>query len=214
MTLVIIDYGSGNLRSAAKAFERAAQATGFAPAIKVTADPQEVLAADRVVLPGVGAFGDCRAGLDAIDGLVPALREVVEQKARPFFGICVGMQLMATQGLEHGTHEGFGWIPGVVDLIRPADETLKIPHMGWNNLTLAEPHPVFEGLDATNQDVYFVHSYVMRPKETAHVLARADYGGAFVAAVGRDNMIGTQFHPEKSQGAGLALIERFLKWNP
>jgi len=209
MTVAIIDYGSGNLRSAAKAFERVA---GGVPVL-VTADPAAVLAADRIVLPGVGAFGDCRRGLDALDGMVDALEEAVLRRGRPFLGICVGMQLMATAGLEHGRHPGLGWIPGEVMALQPDDPALKVPHMGWNALGLLADHPVLAGFDEGTH-VYFVHSYHLRPERPAHVLAIADHGGPIAAVVGRDNMVGTQFHPEKSQAAGLRLLANFLAWRP
>jgi imidazole glycerol-phosphate synthase subunit HisH len=219
-TVAIIDYSSGNLRSAAKAFERIAneiEAEGGPGAnIVVTSDPEVVHAADRIVLPGVGAFGDCMAGITAIDGMRAVLEEDVNLGGKPFLGICVGMQLMASRGLEHGTHEGFGWIPGTVEMIEPADDGLKIPHMGWNDLVLSDQglaHPVFEGLNH-GEHAYFVHSYSIRPEDTDHVLTTVDYAGPIVAAVGRDNMVGTQFHPEKSQEVGLRLIANFLKWNP
>ena len=212
MTLAIVDYGSGHLRSAAKAFERAARASGTR--VLVTADPNAVRKAERVVLPGVGAFADCMAGLKALPGMVDALHEVAGKRARPLFGICVGMQLMAERGLEHGTHPGLGWIPGEVAMMAPSDPSLRIPHMGWNELEMAEPaHPVLAGLPAGTH-VYFVHSYAIAPADPRHVLARASYGGPLVAAIGRDNLVGTQFHPEKSQDAGLRLIANFLAWRP
>lgn len=217
MTVAIIDYGSGNLRSAEKSFERAAREIGADTNIRVTSAPDEVAAADRIVLPGVGAFADCRRGLYAVDGMVEALREAVEQRGVPFFGICVGMQLMASRGLEHGTHEGLGWIPGDVTQITPDDASLKIPHMGWNALEPVDvngaPHPVFDGLEH-GEHAYFVHSYAIAPKDPAHVLAQVHYGGVVTAAIGRDNMVGTQFHPEKSQLVGLRLISNFLNWTP
>lgn len=221
-SVVIIDYGSGNLRSAAKAFERAARESGLARTISVTDDPEAVSRADRLVLPGVGAFADCRAGLEARAGLVEAMREAVEVRAIPFLGICVGMQLMATRGLEHRETAGFGWIPGDVVAIRPADPALKIPHMGWNALRiLASGHPVFAGLEedeagaaGEGPHAYFVHSYHLEAEDHGHVLATVDYGGAITAAVGRDNLVGTQFHPEKSQRTGLRLIANFLDWSP
>lgn len=208
MTVAIVDYGSGNLHSAAKAFERMADEP-----ILVTADPAAVVAADRIVLPGVGAFGDCWGGLSALDGMVEALEEAVIRGGRPFLGICVGMQLMATRGLEHGEFPGLGWIPGEVVHIEPADPALKVPHMGWNELTIAHPHPVLDGLPS-GAHMYFVHSYQFMLEDPAHLLATTDYGGPITAVVGRDNMIGSQFHPEKSQKSGLAFIEAFLRWNP
>ncbi|NNG04528.1 MAG: imidazole glycerol phosphate synthase subunit HisH [Inquilinus sp.] len=213
-TVAIVDYGSGNLRSAAKAFERAAREAGRAVTVEVTGEPERVRRAERVVLPGVGAFGDCRAGLAALPGMTATLEEVAIGAGRPFLGICVGMQLMASVGREHGDHPGFGWIPGEVTALSPADPMLKVPHMGWNDLTVLDAgHPVLAGL-ADGADVYFVHSYRMVPADPAHILATADYGGPVPAVVGRDNLIGTQFHPEKSQAAGLRLISNFLEWRP
>ena len=214
MTVAIIDYGSGNLRSAAKSFERAAREAGLDLEVLVTADPEAVRAAERVVLPGVGAFGDCRAGLHGLPGMVEALEEAVIGRGRPFFGICVGMQLMAAVGREHGAHAGLGWVPGEVTALAPSDPALKIPHMGWNSLEILESgHPVLEGL-GPDAYVYFVHGYQFRPDSPEHLLARVDYGGPVAAAVGRDNLFGTQFHPEKSQAAGLAIIGNFLRWRP
>ncbi len=208
MTVAIVDYGSGNLHSAAKAFERMAGAP-----VTVTSDPGEVAAADRIVLPGVGAFGDCWRGLNALTGMVEALEEAVLSGGRPFLGICVGMQLMATRGLEHGSHPGLGWIPGEVVPLTPSDPALKVPHMGWNELEDLTPHPVLDGQKAGTH-MYFVHSFRFRCEQPEHELATADYGGALAAVVGRDNMIGSQFHPEKSQKAGLAFIDAFLRWAP
>jgi imidazole glycerol-phosphate synthase subunit HisH len=213
MTTAIVDYGSGNLRSAAKAFERAAAEEGIAGPILVTSRPEEVAAADRVVLPGVGAFADCRRGLAAGPGLEAALVEAVQARGRPFLGICVGMQLMAERGREFETVDGLGWIAGEVRTIEPADRTLKIPHMGWNELVIRIPHPVLDGLPAGTH-AYFVHGFALRPEHPADLLAETDYGGPLAAVVGRDNLIGTQFHPEKSQGAGLRLIANFLRWRP
>lgn len=214
--VAIIDYGSGNLRSAAKAFERAANETGTPTHVLVTGSPREVRGADRIVLPGVGAFGDCRAGLDAIDGMVEMLNETVCRNARPFLGICVGMQLMATRGIEYGVHNGLGWIDGEVSAIEPLDPNLKIPHMGWNTLDIMRPHALLDGIETGDNGLhaYFVHSYAMRPKAEGDVVARSDYGGPVTAMVARDNMAGTQFHPEKSQTLGLKLIGNFLKWRP
>jgi glutamine amidotransferase len=216
VTAAIIDYGSGNLHSAAKAFECAARGVDGLEKIVVTRDPDVVFRADRVVLPGVGAFADCRRGLDALDGMVQALTEVVRDKARPFLGICVGMQLMATRGREHVTTEGLDWIAGDVEKISPRDESLKIPHMGWNTLDPVREHPVLEDLPLgpKGRHAYFVHSYHLNAANETDVLARADYGGPVTAIVGRDTAIGTQFHPEKSQRFGLALISNFLKWKP
>lgn len=217
MTTAIIDYGSGNLHSAVKAFERAArESDGVCKDIRLTDDPEVVRRADRVVLPGVGAFADCRRGLAAVKGLTGALIEAVIEKGRPFLGVCVGAQLLATRGLEHGATSGLGWIEGDVDAIRPSDPALKIPHMGWNTLTLTQPHPLFEGI-RTGEDglhAYFVHSYHIRPASSADVLATSDYGGPVTAAVARANFVGVQFHPEKSQRLGLALIANFLRWRP
>jgi len=216
VTVALIDYGSGNLHSAAKAFERAARALELPEKVVVTRDPEAVYRADRIVLPGVGAFADCRKGLDALDGMVDAMTEAVRNKARPFFGICVGMQLMATQGKEHVTTPGLGWIPGDVEKIAPRDESLKIPHMGWNTLDMLREHPVLERLPLGDKGrhAYFVHSYHLKAANESDVIARADYGGPLTAIVAKDTMFGAQFHPEKSQRFGLALISNFLKWKP
>jgi imidazole glycerol-phosphate synthase subunit HisH len=216
MNVAIVDYGSGNLHSAAKAFERAANESGHGQPIVVTNDPAVVASADRVVLPGVGAFADCRRGLDAVDGMVDALDEAVRQKGRPFFGICVGMQLLAERGREYEVVEGLGWISGEVDRIVPRDPDLKIPHMGWNTLNVARAHPILDGLTlgAQGRHAYFVHSYHLNPAQRSDLVAEADYGGAVTAIVARDNIFGTQFHPEKSQKLGLALIANFLQWKP
>jgi glutamine amidotransferase len=213
MTTAIIDYGSGNLRSAAKAFERAAAENGLGEIILVTSRPEEVALAERIVLPGVGAFADCRRGLAAVPGLEAALCEAVRERGRPFLGICVGMQLMADRGCEFETVDGLGWVPGEVVAIERADPSLKIPHMGWNELSPRAAHPVLAGLPAGTH-VYFVHSYHFRPADSADLIAETDYGGPLAAAIGRDNLIGTQFHPEKSQMAGLLLIANFLRWRP
>jgi imidazole glycerol-phosphate synthase subunit HisH len=216
VNVAIVDYGSGNLHSAAKAFERAAHDAGIGEAIVVTNDPEVVTAADRVVLPGVGAFADCRRGLDAIDGMVAALEETVRHKGRPFFGICVGMQLLAERGREYEVTEGLGWIAGEVDRITPGDPQLKIPHMGWNTLNVTRPHKLVEGLNLGAQGLhaYFVHSYEFKAAQRADLVAEADYGGPLTAIVAHDNIAGTQFHPEKSQKLGLAVIANFLKWKP
>jgi imidazole glycerol-phosphate synthase subunit HisH len=216
VSVAIVDYGSGNLHSAAKAFERAAHDAGLDQPIVVTRDPDVVASADRVVLPGVGAFADCRRGLDAVDGMVAALEEAVRQKARPFFGICVGMQLLAERGLEYEVTDGLAWIAGEVDRIAPNDPSLKIPHMGWNTLNVTRPHPLLEGLKLGPQGLhaYFVHSYQLKPAQRVDLVAEADYGGAVTAILARDNIVGTQFHPEKSQKLGLALIANFLRWKP
>jgi glutamine amidotransferase len=216
VTVAIVDYGSGNLHSAAKAFERAAHEAGLNQRIVVTQDPAVVAQADRVVLPGVGAFADCRRGLDAVPGMVEALDDTVRRKGRPFFGICVGMQLLAERGREYEVTEGLGWIAGEVNRITPRDAGLKIPHMGWNTLNIARPHRLLDGLALGPQGLhaYFVHSYQLKPSQRTDLIAEADYGGAVTAIVGRDNIVGTQFHPEKSQKLGLALIGNFLKWKP
>jgi glutamine amidotransferase len=216
VSVAIVDYGSGNLHSAAKAFERAAQDAGLQQPIVVTNDPSVVAAADRVVLPGVGAFADCRRGLDAVDGMVAALQEAVRRNGRPFFGICVGMQLLAERGREYEVTPGLGWIAGEVDRIAPNDPNLKIPHMGWNTLNVDRAHPLLDGLTLGPQGLhaYFVHSYELKVADRADLVAEADYGGPVTAIVARDNIVGTQFHPEKSQRLGLALIANFLKWKP
>ena len=213
MDVTIVDYGSGNLRSAAKAFERAVAAAGLGLGVAVTADPQAVRKASHVVLPGVGAFGDCRRGLARLPGMVEALGDAVIDGGRPFLGICVGMQLLATVGREHGEHQGLGWIPGEVVALAPRDAALKIPHMGWNDFRVSRPHPVLDGI-TTGAHAYFVHSYGFVAADQGHVLATTDYGGPVTAVVGRDNLLGTQFHPEKSQATGLRLIANFLKWRP
>lgn len=212
MVTALIDYGSGNLRSAAKAFERSAREAGVSTEILVTREAEQVRKAERVVLPGVGAFADCRRGLAAVPGMEAALDEAVIQRGRPFLGICVGMQLMAERGREFETVAGLGWIPGEVVAIAPDDPALKIPHMGWNELA-PRPHPVLDGI-AAGAHAYFVHSYRILCDKRDHVLATVDYGGEIVAAVGRDNLVGTQFHPEKSQATGLRLIANFLRWRP
>jgi glutamine amidotransferase len=216
VTVAIIDYGSGNLHSAAKAFERAARESGHDQPIVVTNDPDAVRAADRVVLPGVGAFADCRRGLDQVSGMVEALNETVRAKGRPFLGICVGMQLMAERGREYEVVEGLGWIPGEVDRIAPDDAALKIPHMGWNTLNERRPHPLLDGiaLGSAGLHGYFVHSYHLKTSDPGCLVADADYGGPVTAIVARDTAVGTQFHPEKSQRLGLKLIANFLKWKP
>jgi len=214
--LAIIDYGSGNLRSATKAFERASAEAGLDIAVTLTDDPETVRTADRVALPGVGAYADCRRGLDAVPGMAEALREAVEARSRPFLGICVGMQLMASRGLEKAVTEGLGWIPGDVVPIVPTDPALKIPQIGWNTLSAARPHPLLDGI-ATGENglhAYFVHSYQLAAQDPADVLATTDYGGPVTAMVVRDNKAGTQFHPEKSQSLGLALLTNFLRWKP
>lgn len=216
MTVAIIDYGSGNLASAAKAFERTVRDNALDETVLVTADPDLVRAADRIVLPGVGAFADCKAGLAAVPGMIEALEETVRGKGRPFLGICVGMQLMAKRGLEKTITEGLGWIDGDVELITPADPALKVPHMGWNTLDVLKPHALLEGLPTGDNGLhaYFVHSYHMTLRERDALVAVADYGGPITAMIGRDNIAGTQFHPEKSQTLGLGLIANFLRWRP
>ena len=211
MITAIVDYNSGNLRSAEKSFQRMAAELNAGDII-VTPDPDVVRRADRIVLPGVGAFADCRRELGAIDGLFGAIEEKVKA-GNPFMGICVGMQMMATWGREHGDHKGFDWIKGEVTALTPSDPNLKIPHMGWNELTDTPTHPVFDGI-GKGEHVYFVHSYHLVPENRTDVVATCDYGGEIIAAVGRDNIIGTQFHPEKSQSTGLRLIGNFLQWNP
>ncbi len=215
MIVAIIDYGSGNLRSAAKAFERVVRDDGLKAEVHVSNDPDFVRRADRIVLPGVGAYGACAAGLWAIAGMVAALEEVVVEKARPFLGICVGMQLLADVGREFGNHRGLGWIAGEVIALERGDPALKIPHMGWNELIVPDDraHAVLSGIE-TGDHAYFVHSYHYRTDHNDHVLAEAAYGQTFSAIVGRDNMVGTQFHPEKSQRTGLRLISGFLTWMP
>lgn len=216
MSVVIIDYGSGNLHSAAKAFERAAREAGLDETITVSSDPTAVAKADRIVLPGVGAFADCRRGLDSVPGMVEVLQRVVHEEGRPFLGICVGMQLLATRGLEHTTSYGLDWIRGDVKAIEPKDPSLKIPHMGWNTLELVKPHPLMDGIP-TGPDglhAYFVHSYALSAADPSDVVATTDYGGPVTAIVGRGNIVGTQFHPEKSQALGLKLIANFLRWRP
>jgi glutamine amidotransferase len=215
MTVAIIDYGSGNLHSAAKAFERAAREHGAGEAVVVTSDPDVVRKAERIVLPGVGAFRDCRDGLKAVPGMWVTVEEEVA-RGKPFYGICVGMQLLASRGLEHGETQGFGWIPGDVTLIKPKDPGLKIPHMGWNTLNRQRPHALLDGLDLGPEGLhgYFVHSYHVVTHDRADVVATTDYGGPVSAFVARDNIVGSQFHPEKSQALGLALIANFLAWRP
>lgn len=215
MSLVaIIDYGSGNLRSAAKAFERAAMESGSDARIVVSSDAKEIAAADRIVLPGVGAFADCKAGLDGLPFMAETLEDVVLRKGRPFFGICVGMQLMASVGREYGDHPGLNWIKGEVKALRPTDPSLKIPQMGWNDLFFVPgAHPLLANV-SPGRHAYFVHSYHFIPENPAHILASVDYGGSVTAMVGQDNIAGSQFHPEKSQETGLTIISNFLKWTP
>ncbi|HEY1363225.1 MAG TPA: imidazole glycerol phosphate synthase subunit HisH [Xanthobacteraceae bacterium] len=216
MTVAIVDYGSGNLHSAAKAFERAARDEGLDEAVVVTRDPDAVRRADRIVLPGVGAFADCRRGLQSVTGMIEALHDSVRVRGRPFLGICVGMQLMAERGREYEVTPGLGWIPGEVDRIAPSDPALKIPHMGWNTLDECRRHPLLAGIETGPQGLhaYFVHSFQLKPTQTSDLVAEAEYGGPITAVVGRDTVIGTQFHPEKSQRLGLKLIGNFLRWKP
>ena len=213
MRVAIIDYGSGNLRSATKAFERAAREAGIAAEIDLTDKAERVASADRIVLPGVGAYADCRRGLDAVPGMVEALRDVVEAKARPFLGVCVGMQLMSSRGLEKTVTEGLGWIKGDVVKMTPADPELKIPQIGWNTLDRNQAHPLFDGIPETLH-AYVVHSYHLAAENPEDVVATVDYGGPMTAFVASGNKAGAQFHPEKSQTLGLALITNFLRWKP
>jgi glutamine amidotransferase len=215
-TVAIIDYGAGNLRSAAKAFERVAASIANGPEVIVTADPEVVRRADRIMLPGVGAFADCKAGLDAVAGMTEVLDERVIRGTTPFLGVCVGMQLLASEGREKVVTEGLGWIPGAVEKIKPSDPDLKIPHMGWNTISVTKPHALLAGIPDGPKGLhaYFVHSYHLKTDDPAHLLATTDYGGSLTACVGRDNIFGTQFHPEKSQALGLKLIENFLNWAP
>ena len=216
MRVAIIDYGSGNLRSATKAFERAAREAGIYATIDLTADAERVRTADCIVLPGVGAYADCAAGLAAVAGMREAVEEVAIARGRPFLGICVGMQLMSERGLEKTVTKGFGWIAGDVKEITPADPAFKVPQIGWNTIELTRQHPLFDGIatGAKGLHAYFVHSYHLDARLPEQVLARTDYGGPVTAAVARDNLAGTQFHPEKSQALGLALITNFLRWRP
>ena len=216
MHLAIIDYDSGNLHSAAKAFERAVREQGSNLTVKVTADPEVALSAERIVLPGVGAFADCRRGLERVPGMIEALDEAVQKRGKPFLGICVGLQLMAERGLEHRLTPGLGWVEGEVRAIEPRDPSLKIPHMGWNTLKMARMHALFEGISTGERglNAYFVHSYHLVPADRRALVASSDYGGEITAFVAKDNMAGSQFHPEKSQKLGLALISNFLKWKP
>lgn len=211
MTVAIIDYGSGNLRSAAKAFERVAMEGGIRTRVVVTAEADEIVLAERIVLPGVGAFADCLSGLDSLPGVREALHEVVVKAGRPFLGICVGMQLMARSSHENGTHQGLGWIAG--EVVALPKGVVKVPHMGWNELVIRAEHPVLEGIE-DGKDFYFVHSYYLRSENEREILANTEYGGPICALVGRDNVVGTQFHPEKSQAAGLKFISNFLSWRP
>jgi len=214
--VTIIDYGSGNLHSASKAFERAAREASFDMKIEVTDKAERVAKADYIVLPGVGAYADCRKGLDSVDGMVDALHEAVLTNAKPFLGICVGTQLLAERGLEKTTTYGLGWIKGDVVEIEPNDPSLKVPQMGWNTLDVKRDHALLKGIPTgpAGQHAYFVHSYHIKASDEEDVIATTNYGGAVTAIVGKDNIVGTQFHPEKSQKLGLALITNFLKWRP
>jgi imidazole glycerol-phosphate synthase subunit HisH len=216
MSVAIVDYGSGNLHSAHKALERAAREIGSGAEIRLTRDPEDVRKAERIVLPGVGAFADCRRGLDAVDGMIEVLNEEVIEKGKPFLGICVGMQLMATRGLEHQVTQGLNWISGDVVAIEPDDPNLKIPHMGWNTLSVRRDHKLLDDIPTGENGLhaYFVHSFHLKPSSTDLLIAETDHGGALTAIVGRDNLLGTQFHPEKSQTLGLALLRNFLQWRP
>jgi imidazole glycerol-phosphate synthase subunit HisH len=213
MTTIVIDYGSGNLRSAAKAFERAARETGADGRVLVTNHAESLRDAARIVLPGVGAFADCRRGLAAVPGMEEALCQAVLQEGRPFLGICVGMQLLAERGREFETVDGLGWVKGEVGPLAPRDPALKIPHMGWNQLQFRQSHPVFDGIE-DGAHAYFVHSYALTPADKNDLIAEVDYAGPIAAAVGHDNIVGVQFHPEKSQMTGLRLIANFLRWRP
>jgi len=215
-TAIIIDYGSGNLHSAGKALERAAREGESQTQVQISSDPAVIASADRVILPGVGAFADCGRGLQSVPGLLEALDVTVMERERPFLGICVGMQLMASRGLEFGVTDGFGWIPGEVKAIAPSDSSLKIPHMGWNTLNQISAHPLLVDIPTGSDGLhaYFVHSYHLVPEQRAHVVAETNYGGSITAMVARDHLAGTQFHPEKSQTLGLKLLANFLKWSP
>jgi glutamine amidotransferase len=216
VSIALIDYGAGNLRSAAKAFERMIAAAGASQAVEITSDPETVARADRVVLPGDGAFADCRRALDAIPGMVEAISEAVDRRGRPFLGICVGMQLLATRGLEHGVVPGLDRIPGEVRAVAPADPALKVPHMGWNTISARSRHPLLDGiaLGPEGWHAYFLHGFHLVAANESDVVAVAEYGGLVTAVVARGNVAGTQFHPEKSQRLGLAMIGNFLRWNP
>ncbi|MFD1795285.1 imidazole glycerol phosphate synthase subunit HisH [Paracoccus aurantiacus] len=211
MRVALVDYDSGNLHSAEKAFALMGRKTGAE--VFVTSEPEAVARADRIVLPGDGAFPACKAALEAVPGMVEVLREAVEGRGVPFMGICVGMQMLADIGHEYRDTAGLGWIGGRIDAIRPSDAALKVPHMGWNDLRLRSRHPVLEGI-TEGDHAYFVHSWQFHPADSAHLLADVDYGGPVTAIVGRDNIVGTQFHPEKSQAVGLRIIENFLNWKP
>ena len=216
MTIALIDYGAGNLRSASKAFEHAIAARGSSETVVVTADPDIVVRADRVVLPGDGAFADCRRGLESIPGMIEAILEAIDVRGTPFLGICVGMQLLATRGIEHGVSPGLDRIAGEVRVVVPSDPSLKVPHMGWNTLSAHRDHPLLDGiaLGPDGWHAYFLHGFHLVAERPEDVIAVADYGGDVTAVVARGNIAGTQFHPEKSQELGLALIGNFLAWKP
>ena len=216
MTIAVIDYGAGNLRSAEKAFEHAIAATGVRETVAITANPDIVARAERVVLPGDGAFADCKRNLAAIDGMIEAIGEAIDQRGRPFLGICVGMQLLATRGIEHAVTAGLDRIPGEVRPVEPDDPALKVPHMGWNTMTARLGHALFDGIafGAEGWHAYFLHGFHLVAEHDADVAAVADYGGAITAIVARGTMVGTQFHPEKSQRLGLQLIANFVRWSP
>ena len=213
MRVAIVDFGSGNLRSAARALERAARDAGLACTVDVTADAAAVAMADRIVLPGDGAFADCRRGLESLPGMVDALAQAVRGRGIPFLGICVGMQLLATRGTEHGVTPGLDWIAGECVRLAPADPLLKVPHMGWNELLPRRAHPLLDGIDA-GAHAYFVHSFHVVARDPADVVATASHGGDVTAVVARANIAGTQFHPEKSQATGLRILANFLRWRP
>ncbi len=213
MKILVIDYGSGNLRSAAKSLEAAAKLTHKNVSVLVSDKASDLSDADKIVLPGQGAYGDCMRGLHGVDGLLEALNSAVFDRGVPFLGICVGMQLMAARGIEHGDHTGLGWFPGLVSGLDPVIKTLKIPHMGWNNLTMVRTHPVFEGLPR-DAHVYFVHSFAYQPDQADEVIANVDYGGPVTAAIGNGNLLGVQFHPDKSQAIGLKILANFINWHP
>lgn len=216
MKLALIDYGAGNLHSCGKALERALAANGQTGEIYVGAEPDRIASADRIILPGDGAFRDCREALSAVDGLEDALAHAVKTKGRPFLGICVGMQLLADFGEERGETEGLGWIPGRVVALEPEKIGLKVPHMGWNTLTQTHPHAVLNGLalGSSGLHAYFLHSFHLLPAQPKDLVAIAEYGGRVSAIIARDNILGMQFHPEKSQVLGLGLLRSFLQWSP
>jgi imidazole glycerol-phosphate synthase subunit HisH len=216
VTIALIDYGAGNLRSAQKAFERMIAASGVNQTVEITSDPDTVAKADRVVLPGDGAFADCRRNLDSVDGMVEAIGDIIDRRGRPFLGICVGMQLLATRGVEHGITPGLDRIPGEVRAVAPKDLALKVPHMGWNTLGARASHPLLDGvaLGPDGWHAYFLHGFHLVAENESDIVAVADYGGPVTAVVARGNIAGTQFHPEKSQKLGLAMIGNFLRWNP